>query len=155
MEEKMRKQKKGKGNSSNEDEDDEEKEKEDGEEEEAEVENDPEEESEINHDYLKPSSENEEDVVIETTPKYSLVPIQLKPVIHHQTVSSTTPSVVSPHNHFAAPPTRPPLPNRPPTSTRPPPPAPPILKTIVESEKVEVIEIKSDGSSGHLFPGRN
>lgn len=28
-------------------------------------------------------------------------------------------------------------------------------RTTVESEKIEVIEIKSDGSSGHLIPGRD
>lgn len=29
------------------------------------------------------------------------------------------------------------------------------IRTTVETEKVEVIEIKSDGSSGHLIPGHN
>lgn len=34
------------------------------------------------------------------------------------------------------------------------PPLPPPPKFTVESERAEVIEIRSDGSSGHLIPGR-
>lgn len=34
------------------------------------------------------------------------------------------------------------------------PPLPPPPKFQVESERAEVIEIRSDGSSGHLTPGR-
>lgn len=49
------------------------------------------------------------------------------------------------------------------TSVPPPPPPPPPPQPVrpqrpkveVESEKIEVIEISSDGSSGHLIPGRD
>lgn len=162
MEENMRKQKKGKGNSTNENE---------VEEDTNEVENvtiEEEEKPTLVSSQNEEQAEEDEEYITVPTPKYSIVPIHLKPITP-QTISSTLPSLIvssqNPYKSLAPRPQLLPTQNQhlhhPITATtaasshQNPLPTTPPPRVIVESEKVDVIEIKSDGSSGHLIPGRD